>query len=122
MDVACGSKIRVTLRVALAVAGFLLGGCAQITVISDQGPPRSEWKFGVLAIDLAGSNENTIVHSMGVGLISTPAGATLGYANARIVRIGDECRIVITSKDLDATSKDPELHRLMQAVHKACLT
>src|SRR5712692_9885767 len=64
-----------------------LGGCAQVNVISDQGPPKSEWKFGVLAIDVAGSSKNTIVSSSGVGVISTPSGTTLGYSNARIIRI-----------------------------------
>src|SRR5215211_6053988 len=78
------------------------GGCAQITVLSDKGPPQTEWKFGVLAIDLVGSTENTIVQSTGVGLVSTPSGVTLGYSNARIVRIGDECRVVIAIKDLEA--------------------
>jgi len=97
-----------------------LGGCAQVTVISDQGPPRSEWKFGVLAIDLAESSKNTIVQSTGLGLVSTPSGVTLGYANARIVRIGDECRVVIATKDLEAIRKDRELLRLLSATHKAC--
>ena len=52
--------------------------------------------------------------------MSTPNGATLGYANSRIVRIGDECRIVITTQDLDATAKDRELARRLRATHKAC--
>src|SRR3954449_5352188 len=78
-----------------------LGACAQITVISDKAPPQTEWKFGVLAIDLAGSSKNTIVQSTGVGVISTPSGATLGYSNARIVSIDDECRIVITTEDIE---------------------
>jgi hypothetical protein len=98
-----------------------LGGCAQITVLSDQGPPRSEWKFGVLAIDLAESSKNTIVQSTGVGLVSTPSGVTLGYANAKIVRIGDECRVVITTKDLETVRKDRELLRLLKTAHKACV-
>jgi len=107
--------------VLLAVFGSVcLVGCAQITVVSDQGPPRSEWKFGVVAIDLAESSKNTIVHTTGVGLISTPAGATLGYGNAKIVRIGDECRVVITANDLGAMSKDRELQRLLKSAHKAC--
>ena len=97
-----------------------LGGCAQITVVSDQGPPKSEWKFGVLAIDLAGSNKNAIVHTTGVGLVTTPSGATLGYANAKIVRIGDECRVVIATDDLEALRKDRELQRLLRASHQAC--
>jgi hypothetical protein len=97
-----------------------LGGCAQITVVTDHAPPSSEWKFGVLSIDLANSNQNTIIQSTGVGLVSTPSGATLGYANARIVRIGDECRVVIATKDLEALSKDQELLRLLMTTHKAC--
>jgi hypothetical protein len=97
-----------------------LGACAQITVISDKAPPQTEWKFGVLAIDLAGSSKNTIVQSTGLGLVSTPSGATLGYANSRIVRIGDECRVVITTQDIEATSKDRELARLLKGTHKAC--
>jgi hypothetical protein len=89
-------------------------------VISDKAPPQTEWKFGVLAIDLVGSSNNTIVQSTGVGLLSTPSGATLGYSNSRIVRIGDECRVVITTQDLEAMSKDRELARLLKVTHKAC--
>ena len=110
-------------KLAGALALFFsasLAGCAQVTVISDQGPPHTEWKFGVLAIDLAGSSKNTIVQATGVGLVSTPSGATLGYANARIVRIGDECRVVIATKDLEAISKDKKLLRLLRSTHKAC--
>ncbi|HEV7878476.1 hypothetical protein [Bradyrhizobium sp.] len=89
-------------------------------MISDNAPPQTEWKFGVLAIDLAGSSKNTIVQSTGVGVISTPSSATLGYSNARIVSIGDECRIVITTQDIEAISKDRELARLLRKTHKAC--
>jgi len=74
----------------------------------------------VLAIDLVGSSENTIVQMTGVGLVSTRSGVTLGYSNARIVRIGDECRVVIATKDLEAISKDRELASLLKATHKAC--
>ena len=102
------------------LASLCLGACAQITVVSDTAPPKTEWKFGVLAVDLANANENTIVHSQGVGLVSTPSGATLGFANAKIVRMGDECRIVIATKDLEAISKDRELLRLLKTTHKAC--
>ena len=103
-----------------AACSVCLGACAQVTVITDKAPPQTEWKFGVLAIDLAGSNENTIVQSNGWGWVSTPNGATLGYANARIVRIGDECRVVIATQDLEAISKDRELARLLRTTHKAC--
>ena len=103
-----------------ALVSTCLGACAQITVISDNAPPQTEWKFGVLAIDLAGESKNTIVQSNGWGIVSTPNGATLGYANSRIVRIGDECRIVITTQNLDATAKDRELARRLRATHKAC--
>jgi hypothetical protein len=103
-----------------ASCSICLGACAQITVISDKAPPKTEWKFGVLAIDLAGSSKNTIVQSTGVGVISTPSGATLGYSNARVVSIGDECRVVISTQDLEAISKDRELARLLRKTHKAC--
>lgn len=107
--------------VSLAAASSLcLCACAQITVVSDKGPPQTEWKFGVLAIDLVGSAENTIVHSTGIGLVSTPSGPTLGYANARIVRLGDECRVVIATENLEAIVKDPELLQLLRTTHKAC--
>jgi len=98
-----------------------LGGCAQVNVISDQGPPRTEWKFGVLAVDLAGSNKNTVVSSSGVGVISTPSGTTLGYSTARVVRIGDECRVVITAKDLEALKEDKKLLQLLKSTYKACV-
>jgi hypothetical protein len=103
-----------------ASCSICLGACAQITVISDKAPPQTEWKFGVLAIDLVGSSKNTIVQSTGLGLVSTPSGATLGYSNSRIVRIGDECRVVIATQDLEAMSKDRELARLLKVTHKAC--
>jgi len=98
-----------------------LSGCAQVNVISDQGPPKSEWKFGVLAIDLAQSNKNTIVSSSGVGVITTPSGTTLGYSDARIVRIGDECRVVISTKDLEALKEDKKLLQLLKSSYKACV-
>jgi hypothetical protein len=104
----------------LLAFSLALGGCAQITVLSDQGPPTSEWKFGVLAIELAPSTQNSIAAASGLGLISTPSGTTLGYANARIVRIGDDCRVVVTTKELEAITRDPELLDLLKATHKAC--
>jgi hypothetical protein len=113
-----GASVRGVLLVALCSA--CLGACAQVTVISDNAPPQTEWKFGVLAIDVAGTTKNTIVQTDGWGIVSTPSGATLGYANSRIVRIGDDCRIVITTQDLDAIAKDREMARLLRKTHKAC--
>ena len=72
------------------VCAVSLAGCAQIVVQTDEAPPKSELRFGVLSIDIAPSQKNTIVSSSGFGLISNPSGATLGYSKARIVRIGDE--------------------------------
>jgi hypothetical protein len=113
--------MRAGLRVmSLVLCATCLGACAQITVLSDKAPPQTEWKLGVLAIDLAGSSTNMIAQSTGVGLVTTPSGATLGYANSRIVRIGDECRIVITTQDLEVIAKDRELARWLRAAHKAC--
>src|SRR3569832_204955 len=77
------------------VSSAFLPGCAQITVVSDGQPPKSEWRFGVLAIDVAPSAENTIVSASGFGLITNPSGASLGYSSARVVRIGDDCRLVV---------------------------
>jgi hypothetical protein len=105
---------------ALMVGAVCLSGCAQIVVISDDEPPRTEWKFGVLVIDLAPSSKNTIVSSSGIGIVSTPGGATLGYANARIVRIGDACCIVIAAKDFETLRNDAETLRLLASVGKAC--
>jgi len=113
-----GASVRGVLLVA--VCSICLGACAQITVIGDNAPPKTEWKFGVLAIDVADASKNTIVQTDGWGIVSTPSGATLGYANSRIVRIGDDCRIVITTQDLDAIAKDRELARRLRATHKAC--
>jgi hypothetical protein len=103
-----------------ALVSLSLGACAQLTIISDDAPPKTEWKFGVLAIDLAGSSNNTIVQSTGVGVVTTPSGTTLGYSDSKIVRVGDECRVVIATKDLDAMSRDRELARLLKMTHKAC--
>src|SRR5262249_34189255 len=65
------------------------------------------------------SNKNTIVQTSGVGLISTPSGATLGYGQAKIVRIGDECRVVITAGDPEAIAQNPELLRLLKGAPNA---
>jgi len=113
-----GASVRGVLLAALC--STCLGACAQITVISDNAPPKTEWKFGVLAIDVAGSPKNTIVATRGIGLITTPDGPTLGYANAKFVRLGNECRVVISTQDLEAISKDRELARLLKSTHKAC--
>ena len=110
-------RLAALLAVSLMVC---LGGCAQVTVVTEGGPPQSEWKFGVLALDLAGSSTNTIITTSGVGLISSPSGTALGYSTARIVRIGDECRVVIAVNDLEAISKDKELLRRLKSTYKAC--
>lgn len=108
---------------ALILASAIgLGGCAQITVVSDDAPPRSEWKFGVLAVDLGPSSNSSIVSASGVGVISSPTGTALGYSRARIVRLGDECRVVVTGSDLETISKDAELLRLLKETQKACAT
>jgi hypothetical protein len=115
-----GNSVRSVLLAAWC--STCVGACAQVTVISDNAPPKTEWKFGVLAVDLAGESKNTIVATKGWGIVSTPSGATLGYAHARVVRIGDDCRIVIATKDLEAISKDRELARLLWQTHRACAT
>ena len=97
-----------------------LAGCTQITVLSDQTSPKTEWKFGVLAIDVAGSQKNTIVVTKGIGLITTPDSATLGYANAKFVRMGDECRLVIATSDPAAIEQREELLRLLRTIPTAC--
>lgn len=103
-----------------AVSSLCLGGCAQITVITDNAQPKTEWKFGVLAIDLAGSQNNTIVATEGVGLITTPDGPTLGYAKAKYVRMGEECRLVIQTGDPAEISGHEELLRVLKSIPKAC--
>ena len=108
----------VALSVILGAANLM--GCASVTIISDNGPPQTELKFGVLAIYIAPSSDSVLVSSSGLGLVSTPAGMNLGYASAKVVRVGDACRVVIATNDLDAISKDPELARLLRATHKAC--
>jgi hypothetical protein len=110
-------------RVAVALvlsASVCMGACAQITVVSDQAPPKTEWKFGVLAVDLGQSNKNTIVESKGIGIVSTPSGATLGYANAKVVRLGNECRVVISTRDFESVRNDPKLLSLLKSTRKAC--
>jgi hypothetical protein len=103
-----------------ALVSLSLGACAQLTIISDDAPPKTEWKFGVLAIDLAGSPKNTIVATRGVGLITTPDGPTLGYANARFVRLGSECRLVIQTSDAADIASRQELLRVLKSIPKAC--
>ena len=114
--------VRASVRGVLLVAlcSTCLGACAQVTVISDKSPPKTEWKFGVLAIDIAGSQKNTIVATKGIGLITTPDGPTLGYADARFVRIGDECRLVIQTRDADVIASHEELRRVLKSIPKAC--
>jgi hypothetical protein len=91
-----------------------------VTVVSDHGPPQTEWKFGVLAVDVAQRADNVIISASGIGLITTPSGTTLGYANARIVRIGDECRLVIQVHDGADAGRDKELARLLKSIPHAC--
>lgn len=73
-----GVAARLSALSLAASCSICLGACAQITVISDKAPPQTEWKFGVLAIDLVGSSKNTIVQSDGWGLVSTPLRGDLG--------------------------------------------
>jgi hypothetical protein len=103
-----------------ALSSICLGACAQITVISDNAPPRTEWKFGVLAIELAGSPKNTIVATKGVGLITTADGPTFGYANAKVVRLGTECRLVVQTNEPTDIAGREELLRVLRSIPKAC--
>ena len=121
----CGDNMRVAgpgWRAAslAALSSLCLGACAQVTIISDNGPPKTEWKFGVLAIDVGDSKKNTIVATKGVGLITTPDGPTLGYANAKFVRIGEECRLVVQTTDADVIASHQELLRVLKSIPKAC--
>ena len=52
-----------------------------------------------------------------IGLTSSPSGIAFGYSKAKIVRIGDECRVVIAVNDLE---EDKELLRRLKSTHKAC--
>jgi hypothetical protein len=115
-----GAGARVRAVSLAALSSMCLGACAQVTVISDNGPPKTEWKFGVLAIDVAGSEKNTIIATKGVGLITTPDGPTLGYADAKFVRIGDECRLVIQTSDANVIASHAELLRVLKTIPKAC--
>ena len=122
--VAVGCPPTIARRLAAAVAVFCsvcCAGCAQVTVFSDKGPPHEEWKFGVLAIELAPSANNTVVTATGLGLISSPSGTTLGYSDARLVRIGDDCRVVISTRDLEAMRSNEELRRFLKSAYKACV-
>jgi hypothetical protein len=105
---------------ALAAVSACLPACAQITVITDNQPPKSEVRLGVLAVDLGPSTQNTVVSASGVGLISNPAGATLGYSKAKIIQIGHDCRVVIATEKLDAITSDPEMLDIIKKTPKAC--
>lgn len=115
-----GAGARLATVSLATLCAMCLGACAQITVINDNAPPKTEWKFGVLAIDLAGSQKNTIVAINGVGLITTPDGPTLGYANAKFVRLGNECRLVIQANDPADIARREELLRVLKSIPKAC--
>lgn len=113
-----GASLRALLVAALCSS--FLGACAQITVFTDHQPPRTELRFGVLAVDLSGSNKNTIIQSTGLGWVSTPTGATLGYAKTRIVRLGDQCRIVVSVDDSEVLRRDPQMLDLLKRAGSAC--
>jgi hypothetical protein len=104
---------------ALAVVSACLPACAQITVITDNQPPKSEVRLGVLAVDLGPSTQNTVVSASGVGLISNPTGATLGYSAARVIRMGDGCRVVIATDNAEV-ARDIEIQRLLKTIPAAC--
>src|SRR5262252_6045556 len=116
----CGRGVSLRMVPVAVLSSICLAACAQITVITDNAPPKTEWKFGVLAIDLANSPKNTIVATKGVGLVTTPDGPTLGYANAKIVRLGTECRLVIQTNDATELASREELLRVLKSIPKAC--
>ena len=97
-----------------------LQGCAQITVISDEHPPKSEWHLGVLSVDIPASSKNTIVTTSGIGLISNPSGTALGYSSGRFVRLGEECRLVIQLPESQQAMRHEELVRLLKSIPRAC--
>lgn len=105
-----------------ALCSLNAAGCAQITVVSDKAPPRTEWKYGVLAVNLGASENNTVVSTAsGFGVISNPSGTAFGYSKAKIIRVGDECRVIITANDLEIIRKDDELLRRLKSTHNACV-
>jgi hypothetical protein len=109
---------RVLLLAFLSAA--CLQGCAQITVISDEKPPKSEWHFGVLSVDIPASSKNAIVTASGIGLISNPSGTALGYSSGRFVRLGDDCRLVIQLPESQQAARHEELVRLLKSIPHAC--
>jgi hypothetical protein len=97
-----------------------LSGCAQVIIVTDEQQPKSELRFGVLSVDVSASNKNTIVSTSGFGLISNPSGSALGYSSGRIVRLGDDCRLVLQLQNPEDVARQEELVRLLKSIPHAC--
>jgi hypothetical protein len=114
-------KARPLAAVFAACLPLFLSACAQVTVVTNADAPRSEWKWGVLAIELGKSDQNSLAAISGIGAFSGPFGTVIGLARTKVVRMGDECRIVIATSDLAAILENPELMRTLKASYNACL-
>lgn len=113
-----GAFLRIWLLAPLCAVG--LSGCAQVTIVTDNQPPKSEVRFGVLSVEVPASNKNTIISTSGFGLMSNPSGSALGYSSGRIVRLGDECRLVLQLQNPEDVARQEELVRLLKSIPHAC--
>ena len=77
------------------LAPLLLGGCTVVEVTDPEGKVQVTRGVGVVNVMLPEPERNIVTKTMGLGLVSTALGFTIGYASEELALLGPECRLVV---------------------------
>lgn len=122
MDWSASSKSgRWPARAAELVWSFLAVACSACTVVeihSGDGQVRIERHLGFVSLELPPDAPSRVVRLTGVGLVSLGFDTTLGYADATLVTLGSECRLLVW---IDRPDQIEHLRSLVGATEDLCM-
>ncbi|WP_326543089.1 hypothetical protein [Pseudorhodoferax sp.] len=87
----------------VCLACGLVTACMSVHITAGEGEVRMSRHFGVLSIELAEPKAAIAGEVLGVGVIGSPLGWSIGYTTQRWALLGEGCRAVIWTSggDLD---------------------
>lgn len=107
----------------LATAGALLppvlAGCMTVHLHTTGAEPRVLRHVGWLQIEVPQAEAAVMGRLDGLGLVSTPMGASAGYTRQRWAALGPQCRAVLWVQD--GTRLDEPMQRTLQQTAGVCL-
>lgn len=122
MDCSAGAKSgRWPARGAALVWPFLALTCSACTVVevhSGDGQVHIERHLGFVSLELPPDAPSRVVHLTGVGLVSLGSDTTLGYADATLVALGYDCRLLVW---MDNPDQIDHLRRLVGTTDDICI-